>query len=175
MMGTLSCPGLNSARLHNVIIFDKEVQVPELWSKVCSGKKKAQGMLWVLGPLSTIKLFTQFWDCTPTLPHLGVLFCSSPQLWARLCSRRLTRMVFTGVSHKDLIIEPQMGHGHSVLSQSPCLVWANDGGATQRLHCFQVLHQAVLLGHPFCCQWQSHLDRRERKKRFECKYSNKNC
>lgn len=36
MMGTLSCPGLNSARLHNAIILDKEVQVPELWSKAWS-------------------------------------------------------------------------------------------------------------------------------------------
>lgn len=40
MMGTLSWPGLNSARLHSVIILDKEAQVPELWSKACSGHRE---------------------------------------------------------------------------------------------------------------------------------------
>lgn len=103
------------------------------------------------------------WVCTPMMP------CSPPLLESTAsshteCSRRLTWMVFTGVSYEDLIVEPQMGHGHPVLGQSPSLVWANDRGGAEGLHCFQVLHQAVLLGHPFSCQWQSHLDRREREK-----------
>lgn len=76
MMGTLSWPGLNSARLHSVIILDKEAQVPELWSKTCSRTEKEQWLMWVLGlpwPSHTLHLRPE------TQPALWF----GPCLWAR--------------------------------------------------------------------------------------------
>lgn len=76
MMGTLSWPGLNSARLHSVIILDKEAQVPELWSKACSRTEKEQWLMWVLGlpwPSHTLCLRPE------TQPALWF----GPCLWAR--------------------------------------------------------------------------------------------
>lgn len=122
-------------------------------------------MLWVLDLISV--LFNQpiLWVCALMLPcSVQPPLLESAASGHTECSRRLTWMVFTGVSYEDLIVEPQMGHGHPVLGQSPSLVWANDRGGAEGLHCFQVLHQAVLLGHPFRCQRQSHLDRRERER-----------
>lgn len=143
IMGTLSCPGLNSARLHKVMIFDKEAQVPELWSKVCSGKQEAQWVPWVLEPTLCPRLVA-----TPgSAPPLESTALSQTER-----SRKLTRVVFTGVGREYLTVKPQMGHGHPVLGEGPGLVGADDRGGAQRLHGLQVLHQAVLLGHPLGCQ-----------------------
>lgn len=68
-----------------------------------------------------------------------------------------TYLIFTGVSRVDLIIKPEVSNSHPVLCESPCLVGADDGGRTECFYSFQVLHQTVLLGHPFGCQRQAHL------------------
>lgn len=56
-----------------------------------------------------------------------------------------------------MIIKPEVGNSHPVLREGPCLVRADDGSRAKRFHSFQVLHQAVLLCHPFGCQRQAHL------------------
>lgn len=74
----------------------------------------------------------------------------------------LTGMIFTGVSHKYLMVKPKMSHSHPVLGQSTGLIWANDRGGPQSLYCLQILHKTIFLGHSFGCQRESHLNRRER-------------
>lgn len=41
-----------------------------------------------------------------------------------------------------------MRDGHLVLCERARLVWADDAGGAQGLHALQILHQAVLRGHP---------------------------
>ena len=67
-------------------------------------------------------------------------------------------LVLSGVGLVDLVVEPHVGHGHPVLGQGAGLVGADGGGGAQRLHSFQVLHQAVLLGHTLSSQGQTHLE-----------------
>ena len=78
----------------------------------------------------------------------------------------LTGLVLSGVSLMDLVVKPHVGHGHAVLGQGAGLIGADSGSGSQGLHGFQVLHQAVLLGHTLGGQGQTHLreEGRERKK-----------
>ena len=69
----------------------------------------------------------------------------------------LTGLVLSGVGLVDLVVEPHVGHGHPVLGEGAGLVGADGGGGAQGLHGFQVLHQAVLLGHALSGQGQAHL------------------
>ena len=81
----------------------------------------------------------------------------------------LTRLVFSGVSLMDLIVEPHVGYGHPVLGQRACLVRADGGGGAQSLHSLQVLYQAVLTSHSLGSECETHLkdrnDTRDKGKR----------
>lgn len=69
-----------------------------------------------------------------------------------------TGLVLGGVSLNDLIVKPHVSHSHSVLSQRAGLIGADGGGGAEGLDGFQVFHQAVLGGHTFCSQGQTHRD-----------------
>lgn len=69
-----------------------------------------------------------------------------------------TGLVLGGVSLNDLIVKPHVSHGHSVLSQRAGLIGADSGGGAESLDSFQIFHQAVLGGHTFCSQCQTHSD-----------------
>ena len=56
-------------------------------------------------------------------------------------------LILSRVSFLDLVVEPHVSDGHSVLGQSTGLVGADGGGGTKGLDSFQVLDEAVLLGH----------------------------
>ena len=66
-------------------------------------------------------------------------------------------MVFAGVGLFDVRVEPHVCHGHAVLCQRPSLVGTDRRRRTERLHGLEVLHQAVLTGHPLGRQRQTHL------------------
>merc|ERR1719384_1086505 len=57
-------------------------------------------------------------------------------------------LVLGGVGLNNLVVEPHVGHGHPVLGQGSGLIRADGGGGAQGLHSLQVLHEAVLGGHP---------------------------
>lgn len=59
----------------------------------------------------------------------------------------LTRLIFSGVSFDDMIVEPHVSDSHSVLSQCSRLVWADSWGGSKRLDSLQILDQAVLGSH----------------------------
>merc|ERR1719431_192905 len=70
-----------------------------------------------------------------------------------------TRLVLRGVSLHNLVVEPHVGHGHPVLGEGARLVGADAGGGAEGLHGLQVLHQAVLGGHPLGGEGQADSDR----------------
>ena len=76
---------------------------------------------------------------------------------------QLTGLIITGVGLHDAAIKPHVGHSHTVLSQGSSLVRADCGGGAQGFHSFQVLHQAVLAGHTFGRQSQTHLYSEQRE------------
>ena len=59
----------------------------------------------------------------------------------------------------DLIVEPHVGNGHTILGEGARLVRADGRGRAQRLHRLEILHQAILRGHPFRGQREAHRDR----------------
>lgn len=112
--------------------------------------------------------YTSMWKENMSILALKRLPLTS--VWQTLCAKRhsfnplpqspiavFTYLIFTGVSRVDLIIKPEVSNSHPVLCESPCLVGADDGGRTECFYSFQVLHQTVLLRHPFGCQRQAHL------------------
>jgi len=56
-------------------------------------------------------------------------------------------LILSRVSFLDLVVEPHVSDGHSVLGKSTGLVRADGGGGTKGLNGFQVLDEAVLFGH----------------------------
>ena len=58
-----------------------------------------------------------------------------------------TGLILSGVGFLDLVVEPHVGDGHSVLGESTGLVGANGRGGTKGFDGFEVLDEAVLLGH----------------------------
>ena len=58
------------------------------------------------------------------------------------------RLVLGRVRLHDLVVEPGVRHRHPVLGQRARLVRADGRGGAQGLHGLQVLHKAVLGGHP---------------------------
>ena len=66
-------------------------------------------------------------------------------------------LILAGISLDDLVVEPQVSDGHTVLCQCSGLVRADGGSGSQSLHSFQVLHQTVLAGHTLSSQGQTYL------------------
>ncbi len=97
--------------------------------------------------------------------HLSLkLSRSSPPPFLFSLSLCLTRLVLSGVSLVDLVVEPHVGHSHAVLGQRARLVRADGGGGAESLYGLQVLHQAVLLGHSLGSESQTHLGGRREVK-----------
>ena len=73
--------------------------------------------------------------------------------WGRLVEvARIASLASVQLHHPA--VQPQVRDGHLVLCEGARLVGADDAGGAQGLHALQILHQAVLLGHPLCSQGQ---------------------
>ena len=71
------------------------------------------------------------------------------------------RLVLGRVRLHDLVVEPGVRHRHPVLGQRARLVRADGRGGAQGLHGLQVLHKAVLGGHPLGGEGEADRDRGE--------------
>merc|ERR1719382_2265427 len=67
-------------------------------------------------------------------------------------------LVLRGVGVHDLVVEPHVGNGHSVLGEGASLVGADARGGAKGLHGLQVLYEAVLASHPLGSQGEADSD-----------------
>lgn len=77
-----------------------------------------------------------------------------------------TGLIFGGVSLNDLIVKPHVSYSHSILSQRAGLIGADSGSGAKGLDGFQIFDQAVLGGHTFCSQGQTHSYRSQQTLRY---------
>merc|ERR1719336_712712 len=77
--------------------------------------------------------------------------------WGVLVEGR-SGLVLRGVRLHDLVVEPHVCDGHPVLGEGASLVRADARGGAEGLDSLQVLHQAVLGGHPLGGQGETHSD-----------------
>ena len=66
-----------------------------------------------------------------------------------------TGLIFGSIGFTDLIIEPHMGDGHTILGKGTGFIWANGWSWTQGFDSFQVLDQTILLCHSLGSQGQT--------------------
>ena len=74
----------------------------------------------------------------------------------------VARLVLGRVRLHNLVVEPHVGDGHSVLGEGARLVRADARGGAQGLHRLQVLHKAVLC--PMRCKVRQGKPKEQRKK-----------
>ena len=67
-------------------------------------------------------------------------------------------LVFSGIGLDDLIVEPHVRDGHTILGQSARFVGANGRGRAKRLDGLEILDQAILGGHALGREGQAHGD-----------------
>merc|ERR1719336_2872195 len=77
--------------------------------------------------------------------------------WGVLVEGR-SRLVLRGVRLHDLVVEPHVRDSHPVLGEGASLVRADARGGAEGLDSLQVLHQAVLGGHPLGGEGETHSD-----------------
>merc|ERR1719336_3460893 len=77
--------------------------------------------------------------------------------WGVLVEGR-SGLVLRGVRLNDLVVEPHVRDGHPVLGEGASLVRADARGGAEGLDSLQVLHQAVLGGHPLGSEGETHSD-----------------
>ena len=71
------------------------------------------------------------------------------------------------ISLEDVVIEPHVCYGHSILGQGTSLVGTDDRAGTQRLYAFEALHETVLTSHALSSKCQYHLSIKIIKKQSE--------
>lgn len=75
-----------------------------------------------------------------TLQALSLSFLTFPLVFLLSFHLSLTSLVLGGVRIMDLIVEPHVGHRHTVLGQCARLVGADGGGGAESLYGLQVLY-----------------------------------
>lgn len=92
-----------------------------------------------------------------SLSKLCFSFLTFPLVFLLSFHLSLTSLVLGGVRIMDLVVEPHVGHRHTVLGQRARLVGTDGGGGAESLYGLQVLYQTVLLGHSLGSESQTHL------------------
>lgn len=85
----------------------------------------------------------------------------SPQT-RRVLIIRSAHLILASVDLNDMIVIPHVRNSHTILGQCTSLIRADSRRRSECLDGFQVLHQAVLLGHTLSRQGQAHSDSGEK-------------